>query len=467
MTESPVDIAELALVDAELDKRWPETKIEPSLTRISALLDVLGSPQESYPVIHVAGTNGKTSITRMIDALLRAFHRRTGRYTSPHLQVVTERIAIDGAPIAPSAFVELYREIEPYVEMIDARSNEAGGPAMSKFEVLTAMAYAGFAQAPVDVAVVEVGLGGTWDATNVVTAPVAVIAPIGMDHRDYLGDDLAQIAGEKAGIIHRAAESLDPIDTVAIIAEQPPEVMDVVLRRAVEVEAAVAREGAEFAIIERRVAVGGQQLDLRGLGGEYTEIFLPLHGEHQARNASIALAAVEAFFGAGAGKRLDVDTVRAGFADVAVPGRLERLRSAPTIFVDSAHNPHGAKALAAAMQSEFDFRRLVGVIAVMADKDVSGILEALEPILDEIVVTENGSPRSMSVDELADLAMSRFGEERVATAVTLADAIETAIAIAEDGGGGDGEPLSGTGVLISGSVVTAGNARTLLGGQPT
>lgn len=467
MTESPVDLAELALVDAELDKRWPETKIEPSLTRISALLDLLGSPQESYPVIHVAGTNGKTSITRMIDALLRAFHRRTGRYTSPHLQVVTERIAIDGAPIPPSAFVELYRELEPYVEMIDARSTEAGGPAMSKFEVLTAMAYAGFAQAPVDVAVIEVGLGGTWDATNVVTAPVAVIAPIGMDHRDYLGDDLAQIAGEKAGIIHRAAESLDPIDTVAIIAEQTPEVMDVLLRRAVEMDAAVAREGGEFAIIERRVAVGGQQIDLRGLGGEYSEIFLPLHGEHQARNASIALAAVEAFFGAGAGKQLDVETVRAGFADVAVPGRLERLRSAPTIFIDSAHNPHGAKALAAAMRTEFDFRRLVGVLAVMADKDVSGILEALEPVFDEVVVTENGSPRSMPVDELADLATSRFGEERVTTAATLADALESAIAIAEDGAGGDGEPLAGAGVLITGSVVTAGRARTLLGGEPT
>lgn len=466
MTQSPVDLAELALVDAELDKRWPETKIEPSLTRISALLDVLGSPQNSYPVIHVAGTNGKSSITRMIDALLRAFHRRTGRYTSPHLQVVTERIAIDGEPLTPAAFVELYRELEPYVEMIDAQSAAGGGPAMSKFEVLTAMAYAGFAQAPVEVAVVEVGLGGTWDATNVVTAPVAVIAPIGLDHRDYLGDTLEEIAGEKAGIIHRAVESLDPTDTVAILAEQSPEVMDVLLRRAVETDAAVAREGAEFAIIERRVAVGGQQLDLRGLGGDYTEIFLPLHGEHQARNASIALAAVEAFFGAGAGKQLDVDIVRAGFADVANPGRLERLRSAPTIFVDSAHNPHGATALAAAMRSEFDFRRLIGVVAVLADKDVSGILEALEPVLDEVVVTENGSPRALPVDELADLAISRFGEERVTRAANLADALETAIAIAEDGGE-DGEPLSGSGVLVTGSVVTAGMARTLLGGQPS
>lgn len=285
---SPVDLAELTLVEAELDKRWPETKIEPSLTRIAALMDLLGSPQRSYPSIQIAGTNGKTSVSRMIDALLTRLHRRTGRTTSPHLQLATERISIDGAPVSPRTYVDTYRELEPYVAMIDAQSQAAGGPAMSKFEVTTAMAFAAFAEAPVDVAVVEVGLGGTWDATNVVDAQVAVVTPIGLDHTEYLGPDLATIAGEKAGIIKKAPDDgLVPRDTVAILAQQEPEVMEVLLRRAVEADAAVAREGAEFQVLARRIAVGGQQLELQGLGGVYTDIFLPLHGEHQADRKSV------------------------------------------------------------------------------------------------------------------------------------------------------------------------------------
>ncbi len=462
---SPVDLAEMALVEAELDKRWPETKIEPSLARIAALMDLLGSPQQNYPSIHIAGTNGKTSVTRMIDALLTALHRRTGRITSPHLQLATERISIDNHPITPAAYVETYRELQPYVELIDRQSAEADGPAMSKFEVLTAMGFAAFAEAPVDVAIVETGLGGTWDATNVVDGQVAVITPIGLDHTDFLGNDLATIAGEKAGIIKRAPESLVPRDTVAVIAQQEPEAMDVLLRRAVEVDAAVAREGAEFRVLARRIAVGGQQIELQGLGGVYDEIFLPLHGEHQARNAALALAAVEAFFGAGASRQLDIEAVRAGFANVASPGRMERMRSAPTIFIDAAHNPAGARALAATLTSEFDFRKLVGVVGVLADKDAAGILEALEPVFDEIVVTDNGSPRAMDVDSLANLAVQRFGDERVVTAETLPDAVETAIAIAEEVGEA-GEMVSGAGVVVTGSVVTAGAARALFGKDP-
>lgn len=462
---SPVELAEMALVEAELDQRWPETKIEPSLARIATLMDLLGSPQQSYPAIHVAGTNGKTSVTRMIDALLTALHRRTGRITSPHLQLATERISIDNAPISPAKYVEIYRELLPYVEMIDKQSAAAGGPAMSKFEVLTGMAFAAFAEAPVDVAVVETGMGGAWDATNVCDGQVAVITPIGLDHMEYLGPDLASIAKEKAGIIKRAPESLVPRDNVAVIAEQEPEAMEALLRRAVEVDAAVAREGAEFRVLARQIAVGGQQLELQGLGGVYDEIFLPLHGEHQARNAVLALAAVEAFFGAGAQRQLDVDAVRAGFASVTSPGRLERVRSAPTIFIDAAHNPAGARALAATLTDEFDFRKLVGVIAVLGDKDAEGILAALEPVFDEIVVTTNGSPRALDVETLADLAVQRFGDERVVTATTLPDALETAIAMAEEVGE-QGEMVSGAGVVVTGSVVTAGATRALFGKDP-
>lgn len=273
---TPDEIAALLQVEHLLDQRWPETKIEPSLTRISALLDLLGSPQLSYPSIHIAGTNGKTSVARMVDALLTALQMRTGRTTSPHLQAAVERISIDGKPISPARYVATYREIEPFVQMIDEQAIAGGAPAMSKFEVLTAMAFAAFADAPVDVAVVEVGMGGRWDATNVINAPVAVITPIGVDHVEYLGHDIGGIAGEKAGIITRAPDGSP--DTVAVIGRQQPEAMEVLLSQTVRADAAVAREDSEFAVLGRQVAIGGQVLELQGLGGVYTDIYLPLHG---------------------------------------------------------------------------------------------------------------------------------------------------------------------------------------------
>lgn len=455
---TPDEIASLLQVEHLLDQRWPETKIEPSLTRIAALMDLLGSPQRGYPSIHIAGTNGKTSVARMVDALLTALHRRAGRTTSPHLQSAIERIAIDGKPISPAQYVDTYREIEPFVQMIDEQSQSAGGPAMSKFEVLTAMAFAAFADAPVEVAVVEVGLGGRWDATNVVNAPVAVLTPISIDHVEYLGHDIAGIAGEKAGIITGP-------DTVAVIGRQLPEAMEVLLEQSVRADAQVAREDSEFAVLARQVAVGGQVLQLQGLGGVYSDVYLPLHGEHQAHNAAVALAAVEAFFGAGKDRQLDVDAVRAGFAAVTSPGRLERMRSAPTVFIDAAHNPAGAAALAHALNEEFDFRFLVGVISVLADKDVDGILAALEPALDRIVVTHNGSPRALDVETLALAAQQQFGPDRVVTAENLRDAIDTATALVDEAGSED-EAFSGTGIVITGSVVTAGAARTLFGKDP-
>ncbi len=255
-----------------------------------------------------------------------------------------------------------------------------------------------------------------------------------------------------------------PTEAVAVIAQQAPEVMEVILAQTVRADAAVAREGSEFAVLSRQVAIGGQLLELQGLGGVYPEIFLPLHGEHQAHNAVVALAAVEAFFGAGADRQLDIDTVRTGFAAATSPGRLERMRTAPTVFVDAAHNPAGAAALAQALAEEFDFRFLVGVVGVMADKDVDGILTALEPVLDQVVVTCNGSPRAMDVAELTLLAEERFGPERVVSAATPADAIEAATALVEEAGADEG--LSGTGIVITGSVVTAGAARTLFGKDP-
>ena len=457
---SAAELRALAEVEEELNERWPETKIEPSLDRIELLMDLLGHPERSFDVIHIAGTNGKSSTARMVDSLLRAFHRRVGLVTSPHLQRVTERIGIDGQPIHPRDYVRIWHEIKPFVEMVDAQSDVP----MSKFEVLVGLSYAAFADAPVDVAVVEVGLGGRWDATNVVTADVSVITPVGMDHTDYLGDTITEIAGEKAGIIKPREDADDPLtpnENIVVIAEQDPEAMRVILQRAVDVEAGVARSGSEFAALESRIAVGGQQVNIQGLGGLYEDIFLPLHGEHQAKNAAVALAAVEAFFGASAGHPLDVATVRNGFAQAISPGRLERVRTSPTTFIDAAHNPHGAKALGAALDRDFDFARLIGVLSIFADKDATGILTALEPYLTEVVITQNSSPRALDAYDLAETARDIYGEERVHVAEDLPGAYAQAVELAEDA-----EVQSGSGIIITGSVVTAGDARAMFGKEP-
>jgi dihydrofolate synthase/folylpolyglutamate synthase len=441
-------------VERELDRRWPETRIEPSLIRIAALADLLGSPQRAYPVLHVAGTNGKTSVAWMLDALLSRVGLRVGRYTSPHLQQVTERISVDGAPISPQRYVDAYHDIEPYVALVDA-----GSPVrMSKFEVLTGMAFATFADAPVDAAVVEVGLGGSWDATNVADATVAAITPIAVDHVNYLGSDITGIAAEKAGIIKP--------DSVAVLAQQPPEVARVLAARSIEVGATVAREGIEFGVLHRDIAVGGQQLKLQGLGGVYDEIFLPLHGPHQARNAVLALATAEAFFGAGGNLSLDIEAVRDAFATVSAPGRLERVRTAPSVFLDGAHNPHGAQALASALREEFAFRRLVAVVGVMRDKDARGILAELEPVVDEVILTGSGSPRAMGIDDLTAAAQEVFDDSRLRVVARLPDAIEVAIDSATDAADPDSAGISGIGVIITGSVAMVGAARTLFGRDP-
>lgn len=439
----------LAEVERALLARAPEHDLVPTLDRMRALADLLGSPQQSYPVIQVAGTNGKTSTTRMIESLLRAFGLRTGRFTSPHLQSVLERIAFDGVEIEPERFVAAYDDVAPYLPMVDERHDVP----LSFFEVVTAMGFAAFADAPVDVAVVEVGMGGSWDTTNVADAAVAVVTPIAVDHVRFLGRTVEEIAVEKAGILKSGS--------YGVLAQQAVPVAEVLLRRSVEVDAIVAREGLEFGILDRRLAVGGQQLTLRGLAGEYDEVFLPLHGAHQAHNAVCALAAVEAFLGGAHAERgtLDAALVREGFATSTSPGRLEVLRRSPTVLVDAAHNPAGAAATAAGLGESFGFTRVVGVFAAMADKDVRGMLEALEPVLAEIVVTQTSTSRGMPADELGALAVEVFGPDRVEVSPRLDDAIDSAVTLAEEEG-----DLSGAGVLVTGSVVTVAEARTLLGG---
>ncbi|MFC7242367.1 bifunctional folylpolyglutamate synthase/dihydrofolate synthase [Catellatospora aurea] len=434
-----------AEVEAALDRRG-FTRMVFDLGRIEDLLDVLGSPQRAYPSIHLTGTNGKTSTARMIDSLLRAHGLHTGRYTSPHLETVRERISLDGQPVDEERFAAVYAEVGPLAELIDARSDEP----LTYFDMTTALAFATFADAPVDVAVVEVGLGGAEDATNVIQAGVAVITPIGLDHTEWLGDTIADIALAKSGIVHEGA--------TLICALQPEEAMEPILERCAEVGATVAREGREFGVIERNLALGGQVLTLQGLGGVYDEIFLPLHGAHQAQNAALALAAVEAFLGAGKDRQLEVELVREGFASSSSPGRLERVRNAPTVLVDAAHNPHGMAATVAALTEEFSFRRLVAVVAMLGDKDAEGVLELLEPVVDELVCARNSSPRALPAEELAEIAYEIFGEDRVHVHAELPDAIEAAVTLAEadiDAG------ISGVGVLITGSVVTVADARKL------
>jgi dihydrofolate synthase/folylpolyglutamate synthase len=426
--------------------RWPsEDKMAPDLERITLLLDMLGSPQKAYPVIHISGTNGKTSTARIVDSLLRSFGLRVGRYTSPHLESVTERITIDGVPLTEEQFAAAYDDIAPYVELVDSRMPVK----MTFFEVLTAMAYAAFADAPVDVAVVEVGLGGSWDATNVVQAATCIVTPIGLDHVPMLGTTVAEVAVEKAGIIHA--------DAMVVLAAQQPDAAEVLLRRCVEVGATVAREGLEFGVVERRTAVGGQLVTLQGLAGTYGEMFLPLFGEHQAENAACALAAVEAFLGGGQSRQIDPEAVREGLADARSPGRLEVVRTSPTVVLDAGHNPHGMAATVRALADAFSFTKLVGVVACLADKDVRGMLEVLEPALSSIVVTTNSSPRALPVDDLYAMAVDVFGEDRVAAEDRLDDALDTAVQLAEDE-----VEYGGAGVIVTGSVVTVGEARTLL-----
>jgi folylpolyglutamate synthase/dihydropteroate synthase len=509
---------ELREAEQEILTRRPEHAIEPTLDRIAELVSLLGDPQRSYPVIHVTGTNGKTSTARMVETLLRTRGLRTGLFTSPHLSSIRERIAVDGAPVSAETFVASYHELAPYLALVDGRQPVP----LSFFEVLTGMAFAIFADVPVDVAVIEVGMGGTWDSTNVADGAVAVVTPVAVDHTAYLGDTIEEIATDKAGIIKPGA--------VAVLAQQPVPAADALLRRAVMAGASVLREGIEFGVLHRDLAIGGQRLDLRGIRGDYPDILLPLFGAFQAGNAAVALAAVESFAsgaplpgqdpddsggglagrGGGAGgvaspadtgdedapgeptvaggdlgqpavppgrpasaappgwiapsEPLGQELVREAFAKVTSPGRLEVVRRSPLVIVDSAHNPAGMAASMEGLTEAFTFASVIGVLAVSADKDIPGILDQLEPVLSELVVTRNSSDRSMDPDKLAELAEAVFGPDRVHLAARLDDALEIAVRLADEASGEEG--LTRTGVLITGSVITAGDARTLLAAAP-
>lgn len=449
MTDSRTSDA-FKTVSREIFSRMPEHKIDPTMARVERVMELLGDPHRTFRTVHITGTNGKSSTARMVESLVREHGLRTGLFTSPHLTSVTERIQIDGEPIDEERFVEVFEDVAPYIGVVDRESEADGGPPLSFFEVLTVMAIAAFSDAPIDVAVIEVGLGGRWDSTNVVDGEVAVLTPVAMDHEKWLGHSIDQIAAEKAGIISDGA--------TAVVATQR-EAADAEIRaRASEVGAHLVREGIDLDVAGRQLAVGGQMIALRTPAGVYTDIYLPLYGEHQAHNALLALAATEALITGG--KAVDGGVVEAGFGKVTSPGRLEVVRSSPTIVVDVAHNPAGAEAMVDALDESFDLDRVIGVLGIMADKDAEGLLAVLEPVLAEIVVTRNGNERAMDTEDLARVANEVFGEDRVHVAPDLLEAVQTATDLAErDDTTGVG---SGTAVLITGSVVTVADARTLL-----
>ncbi|MDK6372633.1 MULTISPECIES: bifunctional folylpolyglutamate synthase/dihydrofolate synthase [Actinotignum] len=456
--QSPNPIIELADTTAEEARveaiyrdiltRAPEHKVQPSLERVQMCLDLLGNPHHSYRCVHVTGTNGKTSTARMIEALLREHGLRTGRFTSPHLVSVRERIAIDGHNISRADFIQAWEDVAPFVELVDQRSQAEGGPRMSFFEVFVVMAYVAFAAAPIDVAVVEVGMGGRWDATNVIDGDVAVLTPIALDHERWLGHTIAQIAGEKVGIIKPGAS--------VVSAAQPEDAAVAIAQAAHQARAHVSVYGEDIEVLGRETAVGGQLMTVRTPAARYDDIPLALRGSYQAENAALALTAVEAFFG---GRALSGDVVEHALMAVTSPGRLEVVRTSPTVLVDAAHNPHGAAHTAAALEEYYPGRR-VGVLAMMADKDVEGTLGQFEPVLDAVVVTDMPGERAMDAEELAELAREVFGEDRVRVERDLLAAIDEAAGWAEAEAG---EELATPVVAVLGSVYLAGMARQIMG----
>ncbi|MFD0705134.1 bifunctional folylpolyglutamate synthase/dihydrofolate synthase [Alloscardovia venturai] len=444
----------MAEVYREIMSRSPEHDFDPSLDRMKKVLDYLGSPQETFRVVHITGTNGKGSTARMTESLCRAYGLRTGLYTSPHVESVTERICIDGQRLGDDRFVETWLEVKDFIDMVDRESVAQGGPRMSFFEVLTTMAIWAFADAPVDVAIVEVGMGGQWDATNVLDADAAVIGPVDMDHMQWLGDTVEDIAREKAGIIK-------PNSTV-IVGCQPHEheVMPILLDAAQEVGAqAVERDGYELEISGRAPAVGGQVATFTTPYGVYEQIPVSMFGEHQAHNALAAIAAAEVVIPVSG--QLDSEVVSQALSTVKVPGRIEVVRRSPTIIVDGGHNENAITALRNAIEENFDFTDLVGVVSMMKDKEVETVLGIMEPVLSKLIVTQNSwNSRVMPVDDLEKIAISVFGSDRVIREDAMPDAIQAAVdAVDSEDDMGVGY---GHGVLIFGSFVTAGDARILL-----
>ncbi|HKP07769.1 MAG TPA: folylpolyglutamate synthase/dihydrofolate synthase family protein [Microbacterium sp.] len=430
-----------AVYEALLERQG-ERWVQPRVERTRRVLELLDDPQKTYRVVHVTGTNGKTSTSRMIESLVRAHGLRTGLFTSPHLERFTERIMVDGEPIDDAAVADAWDEIAPFVDLVDAELAANDDAPLTFFELLTVLAFVAFADAPIDVLVLEVGMGGSWDSTNTADGDVAVFAPIDLDHADRLGDTIAEIASVKAGIIK---------DGAAVVSARQDAAAEAVLREAAAaLGASIAFEGAEFALAQQRLAVGGQQISVRGLAGTYEDEYLPLYGAHQGFNAALAIAAVESLVG-GASQPIAGDVLAEGLGGVTSPGRLQLVGAAPTVLVDAAHNPHGARALVTALRESFDFDEWGVVLGVLSDKDAAGIVAEIAPVAAHVFATAPDSERAEDADAIADLAEAH--DLRVSVHRDLADAAEAARAWAA--------ASDRRAVVIAGSVVLAGEALAL------
>lgn len=447
VTAVRVPDALLAQAERELLARWPETRMDPTLERVAMLLELLDQPQRGYRSIHLTGTNGKTSTARIIEALLAASGTRTGRLTSPHLASIRERISLEQDPIGVEQFVAAYGAVAEQAQHVDVASAHP----LSFFEMTVAMAYLAFATHRLDVAVVEVGMGGRWDATNVIDADVAAVLPVSLDHTDYLGATPEAIAVEKSGIIKPGA--------VCVSARQSPGVAAVLRTHAAFMDADLVVEGEDFAVLGREVTADGQAVSFRGLHREYRDLALPLHGDYQARNTAVAIASVEACLGG----PLDVETVRTALRGVTSPGRFEIRAGTPPVVLDAAHNPHGARALAGNLAARGS-GRTIAVLAVMGDKDYAAMLRELEHAVDQVVCVRNSSPRSLPAEELASCARKVFGAVRVHVAPDVTAGLAAARALAFPTAGS--APQAGDRLLVAGSVVTVADATSVLSSEP-
>jgi dihydrofolate synthase/folylpolyglutamate synthase len=436
------DRARADAVYQALLQRQGERWVQPRVERTRRVLELLDDPQKTYRVVHVTGTNGKTSTSRIIESLVRAHGLRTGLFTSPHLERFTERIMVDGEPIGDAPIADAWDEITPFVEIVDAELQAAGDAPLTFFELLTVLAFVAFADAPIDVLVLEVGMGGSWDSTNTADGDVAVFAPIDIDHADRLGNTIAEIAAVKAGIIK---------DGAAVVSARQDAAAESALRAAAAAHgASIAFEGDGFALAEQRLAVGGQQITVRGLAGTYEGEYLPLYGAHQGFNAALAIAAVESLVGGGT-QAIAPDVLAEGLGAVTSPGRLQLVGANPTVIVDAAHNPHGARALVAALRDSFDFDEWGVVLGVLSDKDAAGILDEIAPVSTHLFATAPDSDRASDADVIADLAEARG----VAVSVHR-DLAEASDAAREWAAASDRRA-----VVIAGSVLLAGEALSL------
>jgi dihydrofolate synthase / folylpolyglutamate synthase len=421
-------------VEADLLTRIPENKLRPRLAPTRRAVELMGDPQKSYRVVHLTGTNGKTSTTRMVERILREMGLRTGRFTSPHLVRLNERIALDGEPVSDQRLFEVWEDIAPVLEIVDAELEAAGDTKLTFFEALAALGFAVFADAPVDVLVLEVGMGGEWDSTNVADGDVAVFTPISIDHAERLGNTVAEIAKTKSGIIKAGA--------YVISSPQTDEALPVLVAKTAETADHFAIFGTDFEATDIRVESAGQTFNLRGLAREYRDLFIPLHGAHQVQNAAVAVAAVEAFIGGGTNPIVD-DVVRAALADVSSPGRLQIIDREPLTILDAAHNPGGAETLAQALKENFDSPKAVGVLSMLGDKDAENFFDTLRESFERVVITQSSSPRAVDFNELAELARRYF--DIVDTAPNAQEALALARSFEPDA------------IVVAGSISLAGD----------